>query len=157
MTTALQVFDPGERNYHDPGDHDESTFSFLNRSARPAIEKIRIEIERWFARYSVDGQAELQVRFRTDDFNAAFLELYLHELFSRLGAVVQLHPSLGTKGKNPDFAVRIPTSNHIMVVEATVSYDVDQQQSGSLRRKNRILDAINAISSRFYFLAVSEF
>lgn len=52
--------------------------------------------------------ADLRQRFRakqSGQFLAAFWELYLHELFSRLGFKALVHPASGRGGTRPDFLV----------------------------------------------------
>jgi hypothetical protein len=151
----MRVFDDFERTHNGIKPEAESTFSFLNRSAGPAFARIRAEIERWFANYPASGQAELAARF-PKEFISPFFELLIHELFRRLGAAVELHPSVGSKGKRPDFRVRLPDVPSI-IVEATLSQDENQEDSTRRKRLALLFDAINTqVTSRRFFIDVRD-
>ena len=84
--------DPGPRGYED-------TFSFLNRVDQPFGERIRNELERWYADYP-DDEHGFGLRARAfgrlppaSDFGA-WWGLCLHRLFRCLGFHVGVEPNV---------------------------------------------------------------
>ena len=78
----MERTDPGHARYG------EDSFSFLDRVDQRYWERIRNELESWFAGYPDEEKADLKARFRDKSpaqHFAAWWELYLHRLFSRLG------------------------------------------------------------------------
>jgi hypothetical protein len=87
----------------------ETHYGFLQRVDDPVFARARNVLNEWFERFagSQDAAAvrDLRHRFQAkgeDQFNPAFWELYLHELFSRLGFEAQAHPE-SEAGTKPDF------------------------------------------------------
>ena len=100
----MRLFDDVERTDLEPAELTEPKFSFLNNAGGACWEAVRNELESWFARFPPEHQKHLYTRFRNKrdaHHLAAFWELYLHELFSRLGFRVQVHPF--EDKKSPDF------------------------------------------------------
>ncbi len=121
MLNAKLLFDDIERSDDAPLRAGESPFGFLNRSAWPRNPNVRSELERWYKRFP-DSNGDLRSRFRRKDQNheSAFFELFLHELFVRLGLSVEVNPTLAG-GSKPDFLVA--GSGSRAYVEATVVAD----------------------------------
>jgi hypothetical protein len=102
-----------ERSRTDPGTKRaaESTYKFLDRVDDPALARVRATLNAWFDRF-VESQgraavSDLRGRLRAKQalqFEAAFWELYLHEVHARLGFEVVAHPS-GPGTTHPDFLV----------------------------------------------------
>ena len=89
----------------------ESAYGWLQRVDDPMLDRVRTVLNAWFERFAVCQSAgevnHLRGRFRAKEdskFPAAFWELYLHELFSRLGFALEAHPETG-KGTRPDYLV----------------------------------------------------
>ena len=82
-----------------------SRVASLNQSAIPAMQIARDELESWYVRFP-DNNGQLRSSFRKRDSNhdGAFFELFLHELFARLGLSVAVQPLLEDGGR-PDFLV----------------------------------------------------
>lgn len=137
-----------------PGRHAETTFQFLDRSAWPKSAAVRDLLEDWFCRYPRSHQADLRTRF-VDDFHAAFFELFLHAYLSVLGYGLEPHPAVPNSTRRPDFLVTKDTCRFYL--EATVARDISDDEASKRRVKNLLLDAINDISSRNFFLALKEF
>ncbi len=132
----------------------ESTFEYHNRSARPAIARIKAALEQWFARFPAAGQTDLRQRFRSDSDRqhySAFFELYLHELLIRLGFAVEVHPEV-EETTHPDFLARrddVPQ----FYVEATISTDSDLE-AGQQRLMEQVYDSLDRLTSPDFFLAL---
>ena len=86
---------------------------------------------------------DLGTRFRSPDDRqhvAAFWELYLHELFTRLGFAVRLHPTLPIETTNPDMLVERDGDSFYVEAVALTDKDVERQ---STRRRGQVDDGIN--------------
>jgi hypothetical protein len=104
---------PGEaRDDPAPKRAAESTYKFLDSVDDPVFEPVRATLNAWFEHFAQrqDTAAATDVRARLNakqplQFYAAFWELYLHELHSRLGFDVLAHPP-GPQTTRPDFSSR---------------------------------------------------
>ncbi len=93
----MQLFDAGVRTELRFKKETESSFVYCNQSARPSVVVFREMIEAWFARVNEQGKDDLRERFRSSkepNHMGSFFEIYLHELLSRLGFELQLHPAI---------------------------------------------------------------
>lgn len=121
----MTIFDERERTDLDVSLHSETTFDYLDRSARPEMARVREQLESWFSRYpaepgsntdeGIELRTELRGRLRSRrarQQTEAFWELYLHESLVRAGCRVLVH------GDTPDFEVTF--DGQLFHVEATV-------------------------------------
>lgn len=153
MGRCTHIFTAFDRTDDTPASQGESTFDFLNRCARPSIELVRQELEKWFVHYPDAERDELLSRFHKE-FYSPFFELLLHELFCRLGATLAAHPQVGTENKRPDFLVQFDDGRSLLL-EATLSEE-NESDSGKKNRLTQIYDAINAIDCPDFFLVISD-
>ena len=93
------LFVEKERDYMGDGQANETTYAFLDRTAKPEYGRIRAMLNRWFARYPPDRQYALAQRMRhrrglkrERQFQSAFFELYLHEFLRGTGGQVAVEP-----------------------------------------------------------------
>ena len=98
------LFDSIERRYLEAARHNENVYDYYNTSARTDITIIRNTLEGWFLNYPEHEKKELKSRFKKD-FDSAFYELFLYELFSKLGYEITIHPDLPSSPKRPDFLI----------------------------------------------------
>lgn len=152
----MPLFDQIDRNDPSPGKELEDNFSFLNRVDGAFWTEVRRELEGWFARYPQRGAEDLRNAFRSKlpgQHFAAWWELYLHELFSRLDYDIEIHPGLEDSSHRPDFLLSRNGSS--LYVEAAVLFS-------GLSRGNRrgappwMVDAINHITTPNFFLRLVE-
>src|SRR5436190_15863405 len=116
----MQLFDEIFRTDLGPASYAESEYSFLNRTARSDFARVREVLEEWFTRYSPIERADLSARFRSDinhQHQAAFFELFLHELLLRLGCQITIHPKIPGTSKVLDFLAK-PQNAQPFYVEA---------------------------------------
>lgn len=116
-----RIFGDFKRTDPRPASDMESSYRFLNRAARPDVERVRNVVEEWFSEYPVDARADLRSRFQDDDnvqHIGAWWELYTYTLFRRLGYEVTIHPALENTSRQPDFLVSSDTVG--MYVECVV-------------------------------------
>lgn len=93
---------------------------------RPEWDNVRREAERWYAEFD-DPSRDLLRRFRRkkedEQHLPAWWELYVHQLFVRLGYEVAVHPQLPRREERPDFLVTRGTES--LYVEATTVFNGD--------------------------------
>jgi hypothetical protein len=124
MRRGLPLFDEKARTDPERSYARESTYAFLDRVDDPIFAAVRDVLNAWMDRFASlhDDAAvkDLVGRLRSKDditFYAAFWELYLHELFVRLGFNIEVHPESG-KDTHPDF--RMTRDGREMYLEAVM-------------------------------------
>jgi hypothetical protein len=149
------LFDSGARTKHEPASHLEGEFVFLNRSARPAAERVRSLLESWAADYPDSERAGLGARLRAE-FEATFFEMFLFQVLRNLGSEVEPHPLLSpTATARPDFKARFATGQHV-VVEARVATDKSDAERREIARSSVLFDEIEKIESPNFFLSIDD-
>jgi hypothetical protein len=151
----MPLFDLIDRNDRRLRLQNESSFDYLNVSARPGIVAIRELVERWFGRIPVDSQADIGARFRSRNeaqHKGAFFELFWHELLVRSGHQVAIHPAVPNARTSPDF---LASSDGIpqFYLEATSAVPPEENQAAE-RRIAQLHDTLNRMDSPDYFLAI---
>lgn len=144
---------PRDRSALDPAEHGEPHSSYLDRSARPQFAAARERINEWFSRICPTMQAGAMARLRSGDdyqFSSAYWELYLHELFVRLGYEVVCEPLLPS-GRRIDFLVTREGSS--MYVEATVAHSSDDERAADARR-NRLYRELERVDTDRFMLGI---
>jgi hypothetical protein len=148
------VFDSGTRTYLGPRDHGESQFAFLDRSGRPPFEAARQRIDDWYSRLCDGLKSGVLQRLHSGDdqhFNAAFWELYLHELFMRLGYEITCEPTL-PNGRKIDFLLR--RGDAAFYLEATAA-GMPNEQRGADARRDRIYRELNQVKTTAFMLGIT--
>ena len=104
------LFSELQRTFEGPKPYAEPDYEYLDRSARIEAISIRETMEEWLARYPEPDRPDLVARFRSPDevqHRGAAFELYLHELLSRLGYELTIHPPTPSKkDTRPDFLAK---------------------------------------------------
>ncbi len=151
------LFDELARTETGPAGHAEPEFTYLNRSARPEVKRIREVLEAWFSHYPEVGRADLRGRFRSPSNNqhrSAFFELLLHELLSRLNCRVTIHPTPPTGiTRCPDFLVE-PDSGEPFYLEAVVATDESAMEAAGQARMNAVYDVLDQMESPNVFIGI---
>jgi hypothetical protein len=148
------VFDSGTRTYQGPRDHGESQFTFLNRSGRPPFEAARRRIDDWYSRLCDGLKESVRQRLVSGEdrrFDAAFWELYLHELFTRLCYEISCEPTL-PNGRKIDFLLR--RGDAAFYLEATAA-GISNEQRGAGARRDRIYRELNQVKATAFMLGIS--
>ena len=145
MGQSLRLLDQFVRTNHRHAYRSEPDYEFVNRSAWPAYENIREVLERWFAGYPTSHKDDLRARFRKGDHNhaAAYFELYLHQVMSRLGLSPEVHPDPEIGKGRPDFAIAGARGSRCYL-EANVVFKPRWDSDDPL--ENELLDAIDAVA-----------
>jgi hypothetical protein len=154
MTNGIRVFDdisPFGDPYASPR---ETHFEFVNRAPGSNWARVRELVETWFSRFPAGSQADLAGRFRAKragQFLGAFWELYLYELFLRLGCVIARSPSAFNATKQPDFSLSKDSKECLL--EATVLNEENKLQEEDARW-SLIHERLDRIESPNYWLNV---
>lgn len=147
------LFDDFDRSYTGYRDPTEGSFDFLNRSARPDWQEVRVVLEKWFAGYPSVGAADLRSRFRSRMDRShwgAWWELYSFTLLSSLGFAVSVHPQLSTGSRRPDFHAVGHDERLFVEATSTTSGIVDDDRDPE--REAWIEEAINATDNPDFFV-----
>ena len=151
----MSLFENIERTHVDDRDLGESTYSFLNRSAQPGVGRTRKLLESWFEKVDAVSRNDLQARFRSRDdqfHEGAFFELFLHELLTRLGFVIDIHPNIKGGSKHPDFLARHPDGGRFYL-EATVVGELSGPFTRSANEQD-VIDKLNTLTSSHFRIGV---
>jgi hypothetical protein len=149
------IFDDIPRNFKGTRRHTEPLFDYLNRSARPSMERIRNILEEWFSRYPLVGRNELRTRFCSSDdiaHQSAFFELYVHEFLSILGYRVEVHPDVPARHTHPEFLIA-QGENPIFYLEATLASGPQDEKTAD-KRENIVYETIDNMNSPNFFIGV---
>jgi hypothetical protein len=153
----MKLFDDCARSYRGPKNHNESAFIYLNRTARPSFEKVRVVLEDWFSRYPASERSDLRSHFRDDgdtNHNSAFFELFLHELFFRQGCKILVHPKLAHTATRPDFLVEFPNGNRIYVEAVVVTSHSAKSAAADARLRSLYEHLDRLIDSKDFFIGI---
>jgi hypothetical protein len=151
------LFDDCERIEGDPSEPGESPYTFLNSAAGESWQRVRDLLTEWLSHYPAEDRPTLITRFRRSDrrgFLGAFWELYLHELFRRLGFDIVLHRTVDRANHRPDF--RLHLGNTVTYVEAVTIYE-SQARPIDDARLAPVLDAVNDVSPPDFHLDVEAY
>jgi hypothetical protein len=150
------MFSPRERTERGSKNHGETDWQYLDRSGRPAAQKVRDLLTSWLASYPEVHRGDLVSRMRGGDdteFQAATFELLLYSALSRLGCTIEVHPTLPTSTRHPDFLATSPSGDRVYV-EAVLASEFSQDAKAAQRRTKVVLDAIERVDSPDFFIAV---
>lgn len=145
-----QLFEAKARTNRSPRSALESIWGYVDRSGDPAIERVRRQMNEWFARYPPALRGNLRSGMSSGldyQFHAAWFELYLHEMFLKMGWGVGVEPAIEGTSKRPDFLVS--HGNHSLLVEATIVGGNDDPLE---KRLKAIEDGVDRIRSRDFDL-----
>lgn len=108
----------------------------------------------WLSRVPPQERRALAGRLRRPDdhtFQAAFLELYLHESLIRSGLDLEIEPALPGTDRRPDFLAR--SSGESFYLEAR-SPSTSRTRQGTAGRISDVYDGLNKTDSPNFWLAI---
>jgi hypothetical protein len=152
-SAVMAIFDGLHRSYVGPADHGEPHWHFLNRSARLEFDEARRRIESWYSKLCPALQRGVRQRLQSgdnQDFAAGLWELYLHELFRRLGYEITCEAPT-PNGRNIDFLLRRGAT--AFYLEATIARKSQAEQAAEARR-NRIYRELDKLQSPNFMLGI---
>ena len=152
------LFDETERTETRPKNERESTFSYLNISAREGVAAARAVLQQWFDLFPMEARKDLAGRLRSPidgQHFSAFWELYLHETFSQVGYKLEVHPKIEGSPNRPDFLVHVDGVPSFYL-EGIVAGLPSTKDAGAQARLAEVLDLINKMPPMNYFLEVQH-
>lgn len=156
--SLLKLFDEQDRTDPAPCREGEDSFSFLNRVDTAFWAQVRDLLESFFRRYPAEHSESLRRDFRArlpGRHYAAWWELYLHELFLRLGYEITIHPAIDGTERKPDFGLRRNNSN--LLVEASVVFSGiagGEEETGAA--PSWMLAAFEDLKNPNFFVSIHE-
>jgi hypothetical protein len=155
----MSLFQSPPTTHTGPARYCESHYDYLCRTERPAFALVRELIERWLTEVPCRHRRPLISRLRSSEdhqFDAAFFELYVHALLRRLGCSVKFHPRAGGKGGRPDFLVKAPEGEGVLV-EATNVEEYSDAGRAARARLEAVYDLLNEMEVPDYFFHVTHY
>lgn len=149
----IELFDKTSEFIEGPSGNNENSFNYYHKSNRNDIRIIRVTLEDWFSKYPESEKKELKIRFKKD-FDSAFFELFLYELFKKLGYDITIHPELKDSSKRPDFLI-VKNGNRTYV-EAKICYDKTEAEMAFERRQNEFYDQLSKVRIKGFLLGIEE-
>ncbi len=153
------LFTDRSREDTKPKSERESSFAFMDRSARPEIARVRALLESALENYPIPEQAELVTRLKSDDetaFRSATFELLLHETLRRLGYVLTPHPVLENGSqKRPDFLVECPDATSFYL-EAVLAGRKDGSDPAAEAMKATTLDLLRLAPHHSFLVEIDS-
>jgi len=151
------IFSDYQRTDTSPKTNRENDFAFLDRSARPEIERVRQFLEELVQQYPSEARAETTARIQSGNdthFKSSVFELLLYAFLFRLGYSLRPHPEL-QNGSNarPDFHVTAPTGEEFYL-EAVLASPNDGTDPAAQARIGTTLDVLSTASHQNFMVAV---
>jgi hypothetical protein len=147
----MKLFDDIKRTQKGPAKETQGTFSFYNKSCSPAAQKVRVLLETWFAEYPDNKKELFATRFREKNkFDPGFFELFTFVLLRKCFENVEVEPEIN--GLTPDFSVQ----DRALLVESTISTEMNKKEAGKENIKNEIIEKINGIDLSRFFIWLSK-
>lgn len=153
-TKFNMLFDDKVRTDSSPRKNSETLYNFLCRTSTERYELVRRDINSMLSSYP-DGLSKGRlIKDFSSDFEAAFFELFLHNLLKEKGYEVIPEPSFPNSKSAPDFLAK---KNEIeFISEAKVIKNSEPLQS-SFGINERIAEYIdNNVSSDHFFLSINS-
>lgn len=149
----MELFDHKERRNLKYAKNRHNTYNFYDESAKEEFVRVRERMNDWFSHYPSNHQAQLKSDFKAQ-FDSAYFELFIHELFLKQGLIMEPHVGLSTSNKIPDFlAVKEELEIYI---EAKVATDLTEAEVALRDRKDILLDFINEIPCKDFWLSINR-
>ena len=153
------LFSDANRTDSAPKRAGESSYAFLDRSARASIACARVFLTEAFHRYPESERDEIVARIRSGDethFRSATFEVYLHEALIRLGHQLTPHPDPGTgKTKRPDFLVKDSKGSEFFL-EAVLASEQDGRNPAAEAMKKSALGYLNETPHKSFLIDVES-
>jgi hypothetical protein len=148
-----KLFDDKVRKENRYSKHLEKSYDFYDITARPEFVSVREMLNDWFLRYPEAGKRQLKRDF-ISQFDSAFFELFIHELFYQQGFALTPHPSVPNSTKNPDF---LATKGELEIyLEAKVATDKSNDERTLENKLGAIYDELQKLTSVTYLIEIVD-
>ncbi|NRT13571.1 hypothetical protein [Flavobacterium sp. 14A] len=149
----IKLFDKTNEYIEGSSSNNGNSFNNYHKSNRFDMKIIRDTLEGWFSKYPEVEKNELKIRFKKD-FDSAFFELFLYELFKKLGYEILIHPKLKNSKKRPDFL--ITKNGKQTYVEAKICFDKTEAEMALENLQNEFYDKLSNVKIKGFLLAIEE-
>lgn len=153
------LFSSFERTDASPKKNSETSFAFLNRSARPEIARVRDFVVDCLSSYPQNDRQELVARISSGNdvhFSSATFELLLHALLTRLRFELEAHPELSNGSTaRPDFLVKAPNGEEFYLEAVLASENTDQNKAAG-KMKGVALDVLSATPHKNFLVTLID-
>ena len=125
--------------------YSETLYRYLRVSSRASALLARQVLEGWYAAYPVCARKQglrIELRGDEDSFSAAYFELLLFTLLTRLGCSVTPEPQVIGASSKPDFLVEL-NSGEKFYMEAVVATGHNKDNEGERHTLARLYDYLN--------------
>lgn len=149
-----KLFDDKVRNNLEYAPHKKySTFEFYDNSAIEEFVTARDKLNCWFSNYPDIEKKQLRREFQSN-FDSAFFELFIHELFIRLGFTLTVHPTVLSSTNKPDFLAK--KGEVEIYLEARLATDESNEDRSLKSKRELIYDTINQLICPNYWISIEE-
>lgn len=136
----------------------ESSYDFINRSARPEIDRVRTMLNVLLNEIPIRDQTEIASRIKSrrhSHFASSVFELFLHGMLLRLGFSLEPHPKLKNGSeKRPDFLVNAPNGEEFYLEAVLAAEKKEGDDDAAEAMKNTTLDALHKGGHHFFFVDI---
>jgi hypothetical protein len=153
LLPTLKLFDEFARSDPWPKREGEGGFDFMNRVNAPYWAEVRHLLENWFGHYPEADQKDLRDAYRSrlsGQHLGAWWELYVHELFRRLGFEIEVHPTVEGTRRRPDF--RIHRDGRTAIVEAAALFSGIAKADRRGAAPGWMTEAVETVDSPDFFV-----
>lgn len=148
-----KLFEDIPRHSLDLPKHNYDSYLYIHQSARAEVEEVRNLLNTWFDDILASEKGELIRRFKTD-FDSSFYELFLFQLFKKLGFEISFHPDVPNSSKKPDFLLK--KDGIEIYAEAKISRNKSEAEESIEKKINTIYDNLNKIRPKGFLLKIEE-
>lgn len=149
----MELFNAKERTNAEYALHQHDSYEFYDNSAKNEFIVVREMLNDWFSRYPDNHKWSLKRDFQSD-FDSAFFELFIHELFFKQGFLLTPHPTVPDSTNHPDFLAK--KGDIEIYLEAKVAFDESKEEKALKTKHNIIYDAINQVSCPGYGINIES-
>jgi hypothetical protein len=148
-----KIFEDKERTDLNFANHLDDLFDFYDRSAKLEFAKVRDTINEWYADYPEGEKSDLKSRFKKA-FSPALFELFVYQLFTKLGFTLTPHPEIKGTKKSPDFLAHKGSIS--FYIEAKEVTDTSETEEAFNKKTNAIYDALSKLAIPNYWLFIEK-
>lgn len=149
----MKLFDDFQRYKFGAADGLTNQYDFYNNTAEPKFVAVRDQLNLLFDNFPIDHQHSLKSSFKKQ-FEDSFYELFLYNLFLKLGYEIEVHPTLEDSTKKPDFLIK--KGNVEIYVEAKIAKNISEKEEKTIRKKETFYNEINKIRIAGFFLNIDK-
>lgn len=146
------LFENKNRSYSGPASFLEDKYSFYDRTSNPRFAAVREMLNEWYSVFPDTEKRIIEKRIKSE-FSEVFYELFLNEIFRRLGYSTFVHPQMPESNKTPDFLFK--NGEVEFFLEAKLAIETDD--TIKIRDiESRIYQGIREIKNPNFFISIDS-